>query len=190
VITDPNKTEFTLNNSQTNKKLLFYIGPFVLLLSIPYLVFWNDNILENIKDILIAKVYITLPVIIAGIIIHELLHGMVWAVFVKGGIKSIKFGFSKNNFTPYCHCKVPIKLKYYICGGIMPALILGILPMIISWFNGNTAMFLFGVVFCLAAGSDILICLMLRRINPDIFIQDFHDKPGCYIVEDAKDTKG
>jgi hypothetical protein len=182
------KTEFTLNQRDTNKKVFLYILPSILLLSIPYLLFWDKGILLNIKHILITKIFITLPVLIVGIIIHELLHGLSWAIFAKGGIKSIKFGFSKNNFAPYCHCTIPIRLKYYIFGGLLPVAVLGILPLIISWFTGNTALFLFGVVFCIAAGSDILICWKLRNINMRTYIQDFSDKPGCYLIPDETET--
>jgi hypothetical protein len=185
----PSKTQFTLNQTDTNKGVSLFILPAVLLLSIPFLLIWNNNILLNIKHILITKIYITLPILITGIIIHELLHGLTWALFAKGGIKSIKFGFSKNNYAPYCHCTVPIRLKYYIFGGLLPAVVLGFLPIILSWFTGNLAIFLFGVVFCIAAGSDILICCKLRNLNMDAFVQDFPDKPGCYLIPDKFENK-
>jgi len=176
-------TEITLNQSETNKKILLYIFPIVLFLALPYLLFWNKIILKYFKIILIEDFYITLLALIGGIIFHELLHGFTWAILSKKGVKSVKFGFSKINLSPYCHCKFPIKLKYYICGGLMPALILGILPSLISWFTGNLALLLFGMVFTIGAGSDLLICWKLRKVNMNSLVQDSPDKTGCYLIE-------
>jgi hypothetical protein len=175
--------EFTLKPGETEKKTLLFIVPLIILFSLPFLIFHN-NVFYNIKNILIDNFLISLPVLIAGIIFHELLHGLTWAILSTKGFRSVGFGLSKSNFTPYCHCKVPIKLKYYIWGGIMPALVLGFLPLIVSWFTGNTAAFLFGLVYSLAAGSDILICWKLRKTNLNALVQDFPDKTGCYLVDE------
>jgi len=65
----------------------------------------------------------------------------------------------------------------------MPALILGILPSLISWFTGNLALLLFGMVFTIGAGSDLLICWKLRKVNMNSLVQDSPDKTGCYLIE-------
>lgn len=182
--------EFTLKPGESKKKTLLIIAPVIVLLSLPFLFIYKNKYSNDFTNILIDNFYITLLVLISGIICHELLHGLTLIALSKNGFKTISFGISKKNFTPYCHCKVPIKVKYYIWGSIMPALVLGFLPIIISWFTGNTATFLFGMVFGQAAGSDILICWKLRKINKNALVQDFPDKTGCYLVEEERTESG
>lgn len=63
--------------------------------------------------------------------------------------------------TPYCTCKEPLKKAQYIIGALMPCLVLGILPCIISWFNQNIWFLGMGVIMILGAGGDLLICKMI-----------------------------
>lgn len=175
--------EFSVNLAELNRKLFLIILPIALILCIPFFILYDTKIFEQAYIILVDNFFISLGTILAGMLIHELIHGLVWALFVKNACKSIKFGFSKHNFSPYCHCMEPIKLKYYIWGGIMPAFVLGFIPIVISWFTGLIAFMFFGFVFSLAAGSDIIICWKLRNENFHILIQDFPDKPGCYFID-------
>jgi hypothetical protein len=176
--------EFTLKPGESEKKIFLFIVPLIIILSLPFSFINKNRLYNDFINIIIDNFLITLPVLIAGIIFHELFHGLTWSILSKKGFSIISFGISKINFTLYCHCKAPIKLKYYIWGGIMPFLLLGLLPLVVSWFTGNTALFLFGVVFSLASGSDILICWKLRKVNKNVLVQDFPDKTGCYLVEE------
>lgn len=58
-----------------------------------------------------------------GIVLHEAIHGLTWALFVKERLRAIKFGIFKEYLTPYCHCKGFLRLKHYILGAIMPAIL-------------------------------------------------------------------
>ena len=55
----------------------------------------------------------------------RLVHGLTWALFVKERLHAIKFGVLWKYLTPYCHCKVHLRVKHYIAGAIMPAVVLG-----------------------------------------------------------------
>ena len=48
------------------------------------------------------------------IFVHELIHGITWAVFAKKGRKAISFGFIPQYLTPYCTCNEPLKKGEYI----------------------------------------------------------------------------
>ena len=181
--------EFTISPGEINRALIFIFIPSMVVLSLPFMILWRHHILLNFKHILIDKFWLALPVFISGVIFHELLHGLTWALFADGGIKSVKFGFSKMTLTPYCHCKKPIRVKYYICGGLLPVIVLGVVPLLISMLTGNAAFYIFGLFFSLAAASDILICWKVRKLKSDAMVQDFPDKPGCHLVTEELDTK-
>lgn len=116
-----------------------------------------------------------------GIIVHELIHGFFFGLFAKKGFKSIRFGVMWKMLTPYCHCKEPLKMKHYFLGALMPALLLGILPAVTSFFNGSGMMLLFGIIFTGAAAGDFMVVWMLRKEHPETYVQDHPSEAGCYV---------
>ena len=59
------------------------------------------------------------------IIVHELIHGITWAIFVKNHFHAIDFGVVWSTLTPYCACFEPLKKWQYLLGTAMPTLVLG-----------------------------------------------------------------
>lgn len=180
-----NQKEFSLTNHEIRKNTILYILPFTVLLSAPYLAFWDIFLLEKLEFILISNFYLSLLVFISGILLHEFIHGLSCAISGKKGFKHVKFGISKKNLTPYCHYNKAIKLKYYLWALIMPTLILGWLPLILSWFTGNFALFLYGLTFTLLAAADLLMFGKLIKLDKNILVKDFPDKPGCKLVDES-----
>ncbi|MDD4847523.1 MAG: DUF3267 domain-containing protein [Bacteroidales bacterium] len=120
-------------------------------------------------------------VIIAGVVVHEWIHGITWACVAEKGFKSIKFGILKKMFTPYCHCKEPLRIKHYVLGALMPLVILGIIPEIIALMTGYRILILFAFIFTTSAGGDILIVWQLRHEKKNDFVYDHPSEAGCYI---------
>jgi len=130
--------------------------------------------------------FIPLFFIVLGIVLHELIHGLTFLPFCKNGFKSIKFGFLKQYFTPYCHCKEPLKLKYYRIGVIMPAIILGFLPSIWAVVTGNFYLLCFGIFFIMGAAGDFMILMTLKNENPEDLVLDHPSEAGCFVYTAKK----
>lgn len=99
---------------------------------------------------------IVLAILIATVI-HELIHGTVWAVYAKEHFKSIEFGFIKEYLTPYCCCKDALPKIPYIIGSLAPTFILGIIPCVIAIISGSGFLFVFGCLMILSGGGDMTI---------------------------------
>lgn len=181
--------EICLDMDKMNSKLLMLAVPFLIVFAIPFLLIWPVNFAEEISEITIKNIFSTLVVLFAGVIVHELIHGLFWSFFTKKGFLSIKFGIMWSSFTPYCHCKEPMKLKYYRVGAVMPAIVLGFIPAIISIFTGNFGLLVFGLFFSIAAGGDLLMLWMLRKESNASWVQDHPDKIGCFIYGNAKEEE-
>ena len=125
-----------------------------------------------------------LIILIAGIILHELIHGLVFMIFNRKGIKSVSFGIMWKYLSPYCHCSEPLKMSHYIIGALMPGVILGFIPATLSIITGKIALLLFGFIFSVAAGGDFLIIWLLRNESRDSLVLDHESKVGCYIIEE------
>jgi hypothetical protein len=112
--------------------------------------------------------------------VHELLHGFTWGIFATKGMKSIKFGVKWKYLTPYCHCKEPLRVKHYKMGGAMPLLIMGIIPSIVAIIVGNGFLLSFGIFFSWAAGGDIIVLYMMRKLDSNCYVSDRPTKMGFY----------
>lgn len=127
-----------------------------------------------------------LIILFALVVIHELIHGLSWAVFAEHHWKDIEFGFMKQYLTPYCTCGVPLSKRQYIIGALMPLIVLGILPMIAGIFMGSMPVLLMGVIMADAAAGDILIVwkiLCYRSAAGSIVYIDHPTQAGGVIFE-------
>jgi hypothetical protein len=186
-------TEFKIENYQQEKLVINIVWanifgfilliPTVLVFGLPYYLIWKGTLLTDISNLLNhpGKLLLFVAATIVGIVIHELIHGVFWARYAKNGFKSIKFGILLKMLTPYCHCKEALKIKHYIIGAIMPAILLGIVPAIIAIAVGNLALLIFGIVFTMAACGDFLVINLLRKEDMEDWVQDHPSEAGCYI---------
>lgn len=127
-----------------------------------------------------------LVLLFALIVIHELIHGLSWAVFARHHWRDIEFGFMKQYLTPYCTCRVPLSKGQYIFGALMPLILLGILPMIAGILAGSMGVLLLGIIMADAAAGDILIVWKILRYKTngaDVVYIDHPTQAGGVIFE-------
>ncbi|QIH35635.1 DUF3267 domain-containing protein [Sphingobacterium sp. DR205] len=122
-------------------------------------------------------------VVVIGVVVHELIHGITWSCYIKNGFRSIKFGVLMKMLTPYCHCKEPLRVKQYIIGALMPSIILGIIPIIYAWFSGNTNILLFAIFFTASAAGDFMIVQLIWREDMRSLVLDHPSEAGCFIYK-------
>jgi len=179
------KEKVTINVYWANIFAVLLLIPTIIIFGVPYYLIWKNDILLQVKDLFILyhvwSALIIILVLILGIIAHELIHGIVWAKFTKNGFKSIKFGIMWKMLTPYCHSKEPLKVQQYTLGAIMPAIILGFMPAILSIVVGNIALLAFGIVFIVSASGDFCAVYTLRNEKKDTLIEDHPSEVGYYV---------
>ena len=185
-----NKETLTIDLVWANVFGLLILIPILLIFALPYYFMWMDKLtLSNIKTFITNFTFQSYALLlfkatiafISGIVLHELIHGIAWAICAKNGIKSIKFGVMWKMLTPYCHCKEPLRVKHYILGALMPGIVLGIIPAIISIIIGNIYLLFFGVFFTMAACGDFLVIHLLRKEKRNDWVQDHPSEAGCFI---------
>lgn len=169
--------EYTMGFGKANLYVILLFIPITIILLVPFMLIWDYETFESGRK---SFMDYFLLVLLGGIIVHELLHGISWGFYAPNGMKSIKFGIKWKFLTPYCHCKEPLKVKHYRIGIAMPLIILGILPSLIAIILGHGAFLSFGILFTWAAGGDIIALFMLRKFENDIYISDHPSKMGFY----------
>jgi len=190
--------EYTLSGRQANLYGLLFIIPVLLVDTVPYLLIWcergrgwaegwlslihrNMPIIQQVVD---APLWLLLlpMAFLAGIVLHVLMHGIVMAAFAKNGWKSVSFGFNVQAFAPYTHCNEPLSPNAYRLTLVMPGILLGDVPVLISWFTGNILFLFFGILFTLCAAGNIIIVWLSRNIT-DGKLQDHPEKIGFVHIE-------
>lgn len=167
--------EYTMGFGKVNLVVLLIIIPITSVIILPFILIWDYETFKIGKEIFDAYF---LYILIGGIVIHELLHGLTWGYFALNGLKSIKFGVKWKFLTPYCHCKEPLKVRHYRLGGAMPLIVMGIIPSMIGLIIGHGGILSFGIFFTWAAGGDIIALFMLRKLDRNVYVSDHPEKMG------------
>ncbi len=168
---------------EANRIALISLPAILLLTYMPFYIVWQENYFVIIWES-ISFLNVLLLIVIA-VILHEGLHGVVWAVFAKKGFRSIKFGIKWEYLTPYCHCKQSLKMWQYVLGGIMPLLVLGIIPIFIAMYMGNALLLAIGVFFTWTAMGDVLSIWKLRKYQFYDLVYDHPDELGFIVQKDS-----
>jgi hypothetical protein len=172
--------KITISPLKANILALIFIAPTLALFYLPF------HFLHGIKGFITSFNQFSpyfIPVLIIGILLHELLHGVTWAIFCKYGFHSIQYGVIWKYLTPYAHCKEALKVGNYRLGTLMPGLVLGIIPIVIAYLNGSGFLLVIGLVFLLAAGGDMTMLFLLRKIKKELWIMDHPNEIGCFVIE-------
>lgn len=170
------KEKRTIDIMEANNLALKIIGVGVILLGVTFFLIWKPTVGITWQSSILFFLFFIL-----GIVVHELLHGLAFGLFAKSGFKSIRFGFIKEYLTPYCHCKEPLKLKHYFIGALLPAVVLGVVPIILSFIMGSLFWLIFGIAFFSAAAGDFLVVWVLRHEDPEALVQDHDSEAGCWV---------
>lgn len=112
----------------------------------------------------------TLALAFTSIIVHEWLHGIVWALVCEHKWKSVHFGVIWSKLTPYCSCAEPLNIANYVTALLMPLAVLGIGIFAVALAVGNPLLFYLSLFNISAASGDILIGLMLVRHKDSVII--------------------
>ena len=124
-----------------------------------------------------------IAIVLLGVVVHELIHGIAWVLFGRKPFSAIKFGFQWKTLTPYAHLKEPVEVNGYRIGAFMPGFILGILTYILSVLLGDGNLFWFSMVHTAASGGDWLILWLIRNVKAGMQVEDHPTNAGCYVIE-------
>jgi len=183
------KEERFIDLYKANIFALFLFIPIILLYTLPFYLIWgrNENPFVFIKNMLeitsLSSALLGVLIVVIGVMVHELIHGITWSCYTTKGFRSIKFGVLLKMLTPYCHCREPLRVRQYIIGALMPSIILGIIPIIYAWYSGNIHILLFAIFFTVSAAGDFMIVHLIWREDMRSLVLDHPSEAGCFIYK-------
>lgn len=169
--------DITITSGKAMVSGVFYALPFVIIFGLLYRFLLIDR--AYLLEVSGLSFYIMFLAIIAvSVVIHELLHGVGWAVASGEGWNVVRFNI--NAMMPSCACKVALDKKSYLFGVLTPFVVLGLGSICFIFIYPGTVSFLTMIVNFVSAGADLMIaCNVLKE--RDVLIAD-HPKEAGYIA--------
>ena len=178
------KRDLSISMAKAYWSIFLIVGPLCILLTLLYCSIWGmGNFLQGLARLTDWRGI--LPILLIGVPLHEVIHGLAWAYFGKKPLRCIRFGFLWKSLTPYAHCRVPLRAGAYRWGAAMPALLLGFLPYALGLITGQAWLAAFGLVFILAAGGDLLVLWLIRQVERQALVEDHPSRAGCVVYEQS-----
>lgn len=172
-----NKRDLSISMARANAVMLFFSIPLFI---VQFAVFILSRQVENIG--LTFNPILLVIAVVLGIATHEIIHALGWMFFGHKPLSAIQFGFQWKTLTPYAYLKEPIDINAYRIGTLMPGLILGIFPYILSLLFTDGNLFWFGVVHTAGAGGDWLVLWLIRNVKSGTLVEDHPTHAGCYVL--------
>ena len=183
-MTNDNKRDLSVSMMDANYYTLLLALPIILLLGAIFSGIWQfETIIIGFLNLLESP-FLFLLFIIVGVFAHEYLHKIGWMIFGKMPSSTIEFGFQLKTLSPYAHATKPMEISGYRWGAALPFILLGIIPAIIGIIRGNPIYLLYGIIFILAAGGDLLILWITRFLKRGTKIEDHPTRAGCFVLEE------
>lgn len=165
-----------------NLSVILFAAPFAVSMLLNLFVLKASFLLTNAFywDILII-----IAIYIVGLFAHEGLHALGAILFGKCSPKDIKFGVNLKQFMLYCHANKPMTVNAYRGLLLLPVIVTGIIPLIISTVFGNV--FLLVVFSLLVSGGagDFIMFFSLTKYKKDQLILDHPSAPAYYLYYPA-----
>jgi len=163
----------------------FPIFIFSLIVTVlPYSFFWGtEKVYSEFSST--SNFLFLILIFFFGIILHEIIHAISWVMFAKIPFSKIKFGFNVRSLSPYAHCGEAVTAKVYRIALLTPAIILGFIPIFISFVTGSVWFFVTGLLFTVTACGDFLIFCLIRKVKNDQLVADHPERAGCKVVGES-----
>ena len=166
--------DVTISSGKAMVLGVVYALPFIIIVGLLY----RFILIERAYLLKISGLsfYIMLgAIIVASVVIHELLHGIGWAISSGKGWKVVRFNI--NAMMPSCACKTALKKKAYLIGVLAPFVVLGLGSILFVFIYPSTISLLTMMVNFTAAGADVLIAVNLLK-EKDVLIADHPTEAG------------
>lgn len=177
------KKDLSISMVAANNYSLIFALPLTILFLILFLISWEKSGLIQAYHDIVQHTWLFILFVLAGIFLHELIHGMAWTLLGKKSMKTIRYGVNWKVLSPYAHCREALPIQAYRLGALLPAVIQGFIPVFIGLLTGSGVFFLCGLIFTAAAGGDLVILWLLRNESSKEWVLDHDSRAGCYIID-------
>lgn len=176
-----NKQEYTFEITKRRINIMVSVCTVValLLFLVPFLFIWGSQLSAPS----IYGVGLLLVAFWLGMIAHEVIHALGWMAWGKVAWKQLRFGLDLSKGVAYAHSKVPMDIRGYKIGLVLPWIVLGVIPAMIGVVVGSGYLLAYGIIFFGASCGDLLLLWHARKLSSGTYVLDHPSDMGFYIVD-------
>ena len=112
--------------------------------------------------------------LILGAIVAILLYRLVW------GWRNTHMDWKKG----VIHCSKPLKKSQYIKGQVVPFVLFGLLPLLVSPFVNSIGLFFLGAIFISSTADGLIHVWKIRKESHDRMIQDIKGENAVFVLDE------
>lgn len=146
---------------------------------VPFHLLWHRNALVDAFEL--VGMWLALPALIAGIVLHEALHGATWRWFGRPR-PTIRYGINWQALMPYAHSTTPMTARAYRIGALAPGVLMGVVPALVAWITGHAATAGWAALFLAFAVGDFMVVYTLRAVPASALVRDHPTRVGCEVL--------
>ena len=112
---------------------------------------------------------------ILWLMLHEILHGIGFAIFKEVNKKNIVFGMALEKGVFYCMCKQKISKKVILTSLLFPVTIIGLITLIIGIMIHSYYLVVLSILNIAGAVGDLVMTVFFLKADNDIIYLDLDD---------------
>lgn len=177
----PGSADATMSVARANAIALLWLPVSAVLAAAPFLLVWGYQRLAAAPPRL-PPVLAGLALMAALVLVHELLHAAGFLLIARAPRAQVRVGFQRRTLTPYACCRIPMTAASYRAAALLPALVLGGLPVLAAWAVGSATLLLWGWFMLALAGGDVAAVWAMRRVPGGALVEDDQARVGCRVL--------
>lgn len=131
-------------------------------------------------DVRMSELWL-LAILLVGIAVHELLHGVGWVVMgtPRG---EVEFGVAWKALSLSAHCGAVMRVGAYRFAVLLPGVVLGVVPFVVGVLVGSEPVAFLGLFWLLGSVGDVYVVWIIRRVPGGAFVRDCPVRLGVDVV--------
>lgn len=178
---EPAERDLSISVPRANAVALLLLPLIAALVLAPFTALWGLEALDQGWMDAATPFWRFLAWLVASVVAHEALHAL---GFLLGGApaSTVRLGIHPRALTPFASCSQPVSPSVYRMAAVLPAVVLGVAPMLLAWISGVgwLAVYAFGMLA--AAAGDLTVLWLVRGLPRDARVLDNADRAGCRVV--------
>ena len=116
------------------------------------------------------------------VVVHELLHGLTFALGSRHGFRSIRFGLELKQGLAYCISLVPVPVRRARLSLMMPLYVVCLPLYVYAFASGSFGLAVVSVLMAVGSVGDFYYMWLLRGVDKDLFMmEDLPSRSGYEI---------
>lgn len=157
---------YKLNMTTLNILAIFF---YIIVGGLVYFIERLDNYSINLS---LTSLFILMFI---WLVIHELLHGIGFAIFKEVNKRNITLGMFLEKGVFYCMCKQNIGKKVILTSLLFPVTIIGLITLIIGMTINNYELVFLSILNIVSSIGDIVMTIYFLKCPKDIIYLDLDD---------------